>query len=575
MLDLETMLRRALARVDARDAALALPYDLPGQICRDLTADGLLHHIVADSVDSAALDRRCAGWWVDRERGQLHLRDGLVRTLVLAGIDSRRHVTARLLLEARLKGVQRIVATDSCGNVVEDAPVEQALLERVDGIDARANIPGFADAFERMYALIGDRLRLPVSAFHPERIALALGSLGPGGAERQGAYTAAGAIEQGGREAFILCNHIEAPADFFRPYVERRGATVLRVADIPPELDQPAFKEIQSEIVNAYGALGFGNVFFEVLRYASLLRAIRPAVVHCWMDYCNALCGTAAELVGVPGVVLSCRSVAPDHFRIFQPYMRPAYRALLARRSPMLLNNSRAGAADYARWLQVPRQDIEVVHNGFEFPQLTDEARARVRTSLGLAQDAPIVGSILRFSEEKRPALLIDMAAEMLRADPAVRFLFYGGGVQLEQMRQKVADLGLQHAVLLPGVTDAAWDVLATMDLFVLASRMEGLPNVLVEAQGVGLPVVTTGVGGMPETYVENETGVTVAEASAPALAAAATRILYDPPLRRRMSQRAQEHARREFGIRRMIDETLSCYDRAVAPPHEPSRKAA
>ena len=87
------------------------------------------------------------------------------------------------------------------------------------------------------------------------------------------------------------------------------------------------------------------------------------------MDYCNTLAGTAAALVGVPAIVLSCRSLAPDHFHIFQPYMRPAYRALLKRRQAMILNNSYAGAVDYARWLSLPADGVQVIHNGFDFPE--------------------------------------------------------------------------------------------------------------------------------------------------------------------------------------------------------------
>ncbi len=460
--------------------------------------------------------------------------------------------------------MSRVIAADRSGEIVEDLAVEQALLERIDGGEARAWMPGFDQAFARMYELVGERLKLPSGSFAHDRVVLTLGSLGPGGAERQGAYTAGGTIGRGGLQTFIMCNHVDPPADFFRSYVEQRGATVLRVPDRPAELDDPAIAAIHQELEAEFRAIGFGDVFIEMLRYASLLRAIRPAVVHSWMDYCNALCGSAAALVGVPGLVLSCRSVAPDHFRIFQPYMRAGYRALLQRRGALLLNNSRAGAADYARWLGIEGPLPKVIHNGFEFPAVDPQARERVRGALGLAPDTLVVGSILRFSEEKRPLLLIDTAAEIHRAEAGVRFVFYGGGVQLEQMRARVRELGLDGIVQLPGVTHTAWESLAAMDLFMLTSRMEGLPNVLVEAQASGLPIVCTGVGGMTETYVEGETGVAVPEPTAPLLAEAALRILRDGALRAQMSLRARQHARSEFAIDRMIDQTLLAYQQAL-----------
>ncbi len=81
MLDFETMLRRAVAVSRPRSLTLAMPYDLPQQLCGDLLAGGQVRAVVADSVEQATQDARCAGWWVDRERGQLNLRSRMTETL--------------------------------------------------------------------------------------------------------------------------------------------------------------------------------------------------------------------------------------------------------------------------------------------------------------------------------------------------------------------------------------------------------------------------------------------------------------------------------------------------------------
>ena len=133
----------------------------------------------------------------------------------------------------------------------------------------------------------------------------------------------------------------------------------------------------------------------------------------------------------------------------------------------------------------------------------------------------------------------------------------------LEEMRSYVASLGLQNVIHLPGVTDTSWEVLGAMDVFVLTSRMEGLPNVLIEAQASGLPVVCTRVGGTGETFIENETGVSVEDATPSTLAAAASRILADADLRTHMSACARVHARNVFGLKPMIDATLKAYAHA------------
>jgi glycosyltransferase involved in cell wall biosynthesis len=228
----------------------------------------------------------------------------------------------------------------------------------------------------------------------------------------------------------------------------------------------------------------------------------------------------------------------------------------------MLLNNSHAGAADYARWLDLPEDAIRVIHNGFHLPaELAPSARDEVRAELGVPADAFVVGSITRFSEEKRPQLFIDMARVLAASHPRLRFVVFGNGVKLEEMRAYVASAGLGGVVRLPGLTDNAWRSLAAMDVFVLTSRFEGLPNVLVEAQASGLPIVCTGVGGMVETFVEGETGYSVPAATPEALADAVARLADDPALRARMSDRAFRHARAAFGIETMLDQTARAYD--------------
>lgn len=573
MFDFEFMFRRAVAACGAPRPIIATPYDVPGRVCLDLIAEGLVDSFVADSAACAVTAPWCGGWWVDREAGTLHLRHRKATTLVVAGVERGRKIHGSALLEAHLKGVERIVLCDPNGNLIEEASVSRAIEARLNaGLESRDFLaPTYEDAFEAMFQLLGNALALPSYAYSDSAVALCLGSLGPGGAERQAAYTAAGLMTADVAERVtIICNHVAPPADFFRPYVEQRGVRVFGVEPVPPELDIPQVAAARAELAGRFGVLGFDSIFLEILRYASALRKLRPALLHSWMDYCNALCGAAAQLVGVPAVVLSCRSVAPSNFRIFQPYMRPAYQSLLRRRRVVVLNNSRAGANDYADWLGISPGSIKVVHNGYEFPDMDWEAaRARVRAQHGIQPEEVVVGSILRFSEEKRPHLLIDTAAHLHQRFPRLRFLFFGGGVMHEEIQSLVRARGLGSTILVPGLTNDTWGALASMDLFLLTSRMEGLPNVLIEAQAAGVPVVCTGVGGMSETFLESTTGVTADAATPEALAAAATWILQDEDRRRQMRARAVSHARSSFGMESMLRGTLDAYAEAHAVRNE------
>jgi glycosyltransferase involved in cell wall biosynthesis len=281
------------------------------------------------------------------------------------------------------------------------------------------------------------------------------------------------------------------------------------------------------------------------------------------MDASNIRVGLAAVIVGVPAIVLSGRSVAPDHFQIFQPYMRAGYRALLKQRRVTFLNNSRAGAKDYARWLQIPADAIEIIHNGFEFPENVVSIRAATRAQLGLKENDILLGGVLRFSEEKRPDLWVEVAQRFVKADPSYRAICFGDGPMREALLSKIERAGLGGRIQLPGIVNKAWEALSAFDLFLLSSRMEGLPNVLVEAQAAGLPVISPDVGGAAETFLDQDTGLLVPNDSPTELAKACLELARDRDRRAGMGRRAAAYARQEFSAERMVERTRAVYEGA------------
>ncbi len=563
MLDLEATIRRAVREAATTPVTVAAPFDAPEQVLRDLASRGIIQGYVADGgTERGPQDPLVAGWWVDRREGVWCLKRLGPSTVILLGADASHSVSGRMLLEARLKGVRRIVLVGLFGNVIRALDTEAELLKALDRsrIGPQLGETGYEDMFHDIQAFVGDWLRLPAESFVQNRALLVVGGLGPGGAERQVAYTARGLKRSTALEVHIACDHVAPPNDFFRPMLEASGAYVFEVSRWSADYDAPRIVEIRDRL-SRYRVFGIDHIFHAIFHYALMLRSTRPGLVHTWMDHCSTLAGFAATLVGVPRIVLGGRSTSPESFRFFQPYMRPAYKTLLQRRpDALLLNNSRAGATDYARWLDLPVDRIRVIHNGFEFPAaipLSDGAA--VRRQHGLGETDTVIGSILRFSDEKRPDLLVGMAQVLLARRPGTKFLFFGQGVLLDEMRTKVADAGLSDTIQLPGLTRDAWASLAAMDVFVLTSRIEGLPNVLVEAQACGLPIICTGAGGMAETFLEGETGFSV-EATPAALAEAVERIIADTAARQHIRKRAFDHARHDFSTERMLRSTLETY---------------
>ena len=181
-----------------------------------------------------------------------------------------------------------------------------------------------------------------------------------------------------------------------------------------------------------------------------------------------------------------------------------------------------------------------------------------------ISPDAIVVGTVTRLSAEKRPFLFVELVRCAIQRQSNLHFLLFGNGVLHDELNQLIAKLGLEHAIKLMGITADIWTSMAAMDVFVLTSLFEGLPNVLIEAQCAGLPVVSTTGGGSLETFIDDATGVGVKNPTPETMAEAVLRLTQNPALRAEMSAAASVFARREFGVSRMIERTLNLYNSIV-----------
>lgn len=431
----------------------------------------------------------------------------------------------------------------------------------------RLAAPLFARAFD-------DLMRKARPAFMPTgpvrhgQACLIIGTLGPGGAERQLANTAIGLAQDGRWHPVVAtCNPAEGVHGFHRNAIEAAGVPVMHIPFYPQCRADAALQAVYTKL-SRYDLIGFSYPAYHTLRYACFFAEQRPELVHTWMDEMNVFAGLGAVLAGVPRLVLNGRSLAPHNFPAFQPYLRQGYDCLLrARPGVTFTNNSAAGAADYARWLELPAGRIQVHRNGFDFPAdigVTAPALA-LRASLGIPASARVLGGLLRFTEEKRPDLWVEAALRVVGQDRSAWALLFGDGPMREPLRTMLANAPGGERVLLPGLTEDAFTALRTMAVLMLTSRVEGLPNVLVEAQAMGVPVVATGEGGMRETYIEGITGLTAKHPTAADLAEIVVGLLADEARRQTMARHAASHARAEFGRAAMIGRTRTIFDMATA----------
>ena len=209
---------------------------------------------------------------------------------------------------------------------------------------------------------------------------------------------------------------------------------------------------------------------------------------------------------------------------------------------------------------RVPAERIHAIENGIAVERVAREAaegREAVRASWGLAAGDVAVVSIGRLSPEKGPdVLLAAYVAARGRLPRGARLVVVGDGAAREAVeaaaRAHEAAGGLRPGeVVFTGWRADATRCLGAADVFVLASRREGLPLACLEAMAAGVPVVATRVGGVPEALEGGACGCLVSHEDAAGLADAIAAVVADPAAAAARAARARERVRSRYGVER------------------------
>jgi glycosyltransferase involved in cell wall biosynthesis len=175
-----------------------------------------------------------------------------------------------------------------------------------------------------------------------------------------------------------------------------------------------------------------------------------------------------------------------------------------------------------------------------------------------------ILGYVGRLSVEKGVTYLIDALARLKVKQAEVHLLIVGEGEQRANLQAQVESLGLRQAVKFLGERGDARQIIGALDLLVLPSLTEGLPNVVLEAFAYKTPVVATAVGGVPELVIDGETGWLVPPRDPHALAQAILDALANPEEARRRAENAYKHLLENFTVEKQVDKWEQALQAAV-----------
>ena len=351
-------------------------------------------------------------------------------------------------------------------------------------------------------------------------------------------------VEAGGLEAVVL--NLVSRSD--RQRFEHRVICLEGLGALAPRF------EAQGIPLEALAALG---KLTALARLRPRLRAWRPDVLHTH----NArphLVGAMARASGlVPALVHTKHGRNTPHLR-----RRLLWNHLAARASDVVVAVSEDAAAVARDLERVPPSKLRVLYNGVDLKSQPPRA-----TVPGSGRAAICVA---RLHPVKDHVTLLMAARRVVDARPDFRLSLAGEGVERPHIEKLCCELGLEAHVSFLGHLPDVSGKLADADLFVLASRSEGISLSILEAMAASLPVVATAVGGNQEVVDQGESGLLVPPASPEPLADAILALLNNPGRAQALGAAGRRRAERVFNLDGMVARYEALYLELARKPSRP-----
>jgi glycosyltransferase involved in cell wall biosynthesis len=305
-------------------------------------------------------------------------------------------------------------------------------------------------------------------------------------------------------------------------------------------------------------------------RLVRRFRELRPDIVHTHSSKAGIIGRRAAHAAKAPAVIHTIHGLAftastnrlVNHvYKMLEANVAPITDRVVCVADAMRDQSLAAGVGRAEQYV--------TVYSGMETQPFLNPPVARevVRKQLGLSDEHIAVGTIARLFYLKGHEDLLDIAPDLCRRFPNLRFLWVGEGLLRPQFEATIDRLGLRDRFILTGLVPPTKipELANAMDILVHPSRREGLARALPQGQLAGCPAVTYDIDGAKEGVIDGQTGFVLPPFDKRQLGDALSNLLGDMALRRSMGEAGRDFALARFDAKVMVDSLERVYTHTLA----------
>jgi glycosyltransferase involved in cell wall biosynthesis len=290
-----------------------------------------------------------------------------------------------------------------------------------------------------------------------------------------------------------------------------------------------------------------------------------PDIVHTFIMKPNLYGRIAAFLAKIPVIIsneLTHKDQGPTRIKRLRDRMIHPINGFLNRYTDNIICLSETMKSEWVT--KSTENKFAVIPPPFDIEKVNSIGISKKTDSMG--KDTPwVIGIVARLSEEKQHCDLLIAFRDILAVYPRSQLLVVGDGAMKKELMSLSFKMGIQDHVCFTGFQEDVFPFLNRMDLFVLPSRTEGLPMSIMEAMALGIPVVATRVGGIPNLVEDGVTGLLVKPDDPKRLGNTILSLLDSPSRMKDMGKRGRERILTYFHPDLFLEKQMSVYKNALA----------